>query len=83
MSCLWFFVDNIWFFIGIFIIGEIFGYFVGNVNFRLIVFIKYMYIIEKILKKNVWIKRMVIILIFKYMYCNIFYRLFEYFVVLL
>lgn len=52
MSCLWFFVDNIWFFIGIFIIGEIFGYFVGNVNFRLIVFIKYMYIIEKILKKK-------------------------------
>lgn len=52
MTCLWFFADNTWFLIGISITGEISGYSVGNVNFRLIAPIKYMYIIEKILKKK-------------------------------
>lgn len=36
MSCLWFFADNTWFLIGISKTGEISGYSVGNVNFRLI-----------------------------------------------
>lgn len=70
-SCLCSSADNSWFLTGISITGEISGYSTGNVNFKLIAPEKYIPVIEKTLKNKIFNIMKLIILTFKYKYCNI------------